>query len=149
MNQPAPITASRIRQEHAELIELERQLLKSLAERNQPPDRVVALFESIYQRATAHLEDEVRGFLHEAAKTDPQLLRECDALCGEHPALRTELDEVLARTQTSPGSPEWWALLERQFRSLSIHLDRHERGEQQLLDHIEGSNPEPCTPKEP
>lgn len=99
MNGHATVTAERLRQEYSEIGELEAQLLKVFAERCQPPARITGLFRSLYERVTAHLEDEESGCIHNAAEKDRELACECFELCEEHETLQSQLDSLMELTR--------------------------------------------------
>ena len=137
MKHETEVTSTRLRQEHHEMAELEMQLLKASAERTQVPARIAELFQAIYDRAVAHLQDEESGVIHKASTSAPNLARQCEQLCGDHQSLKTKLNRLLKLTEKGLGTVKWWNTLEKEFHEFVVELNQHESLGENLINEIE------------
>lgn len=131
----------RLRQEHEEILELTRILLRVLWERHETPSRVIHLLEALRARILQHFEDEEEadcGFFDRLQHKNAAVAERCATLKADHAAMRDLWAELLNRAQSADGTPAWWSDLEDRFQQLSSRLRNHEHDESQLEQDVFG-----------
>jgi iron-sulfur cluster repair protein YtfE (RIC family) len=128
-----PMDCEQIRHEHREICELVTTLYRVLAERHEPPNRVMHLLEQLTERVGAHFRDEEEaGLFRDVERRLPQRANEIAKLREEHHDLAARL-EWLNQLAAGDYTHECWDELERAFREFGTVLGQHEACENALL----------------
>jgi hemerythrin-like domain-containing protein len=80
-----------------------------------------------------YAEEEAGGCLEEAVSRCPSLGADVQRLVKEHPVLRRQMDELVAKAQRLSQTPQQFDEVARDFAALTAWLHRHESEENRIL----------------
>lgn len=129
-----------LRQEHRRLHDVLAQTDRSLAEAGRSPDfgrearEIAQRLSNLRDELNHHYaEEEAGGCLEEALLRCPSIAPEVKRVQAEHPALKQEMDLLVAKAAKLAQTPTDWAELKRGFEEIGAKLRMHEAAENRIL----------------